>query len=1105
MKSRIIPILLACASASLARADFNPVALTPDSYTYAIVVPASYAQAVPYCINVTAGSGSDLGDNTYYEQGLYNRIGQVAGNSGIPIHNTVFTNINNANMTFLMPPDYTVNNELMIDSGHASGTLTFNTQTTANNLAILCCGGGGSLTVNYTVTHNDNSTETGTLSLPDWFNGGPTVAWGANGRMDVNGNYNNFNTSAVNNNPPYLYALQITVSDALPITSIEFDTPSGNHGNFYAVSGSDSGSPWTPIPLNQSSFNVRGTIPGSIPFPVTATMDQGTNLTYNGNLATWFEEGYVRNNSLAGLPPSGSTFSSQSQPSHYYQMGDYSTNNATLIDKAHQIANIKPASPAIYSAIAFLTAGGDVGGGNKMTNICIMQHDDGVSETNMFFGYDWFENGVPGAIAYESDGRVNLANRTVNAIGTPYYPYLFETYFLLQDTTSPVTNIVVKYGTSPSDNSTTFIMAVSATSGGVPPVVSEGPLPTSQTLYPSQTATFTVGLTGTQPIGGYWEVENNGAYYPLSDGLDANGSTIFGSQTTTLTITNLELADSTNYVFVATNAYGSVTSPAGTLIVSPQTITITPANPVFYNSNNITLSVNLSPGPPVSLQWYSIDDSANSNNIAGATNSTYFIPLVTTNMNGYTYGVVAVNIYNTNAASVVLAISNSAAFLVGNLAPATGVAYVGAPVTYYVNAQGNWPMYIQWLVDGVAVNGATNFSFTLPAECGTSTVQASFSNALSGGVSVTTATVGLQAESYPTNITFNGNGTGWQTNGTLAIIANNVLELTDGTNGGQASSAFYAVPQYVGGSWTASFTYNSHGGSADGTAFVLQTTNATAVGGGGGQLGYNGIAGNSLAFEINLYPGNNETPGIALAFDGATGVYKTAAPVDTASTNDIYVTLNWANGVLAVSLTDAGTLAHYSTNYTVGPIASVLGDDIAYVGFTGADGGAISYQTVSNFQFQSIIPPVSLSVSPVTGNSIVLSWPTNDANFVLQTNVSLSAPAWGTGPAPVVVLDFGVAELRRQQVLSGRPRGRLGPARSPPARPHRGLPARRRHSLVERTRLHTGESFPVPQHLYAFLGATHAGSRWTHDFALILQSYSAVPRRNPGCSSAGRN
>ena len=134
MKSRILPLLLSCACVSVARADFNPVVLTPSSYTFDIVVPATYATPLAYAINVTAGSGSSLGDNTYYEQGLRPVDAQgLGGNSGIPPHNTIFTNINNPNETFLLPPDYTTNNEIMVDEIFSTGTFTFNTPTTATD------------------------------------------------------------------------------------------------------------------------------------------------------------------------------------------------------------------------------------------------------------------------------------------------------------------------------------------------------------------------------------------------------------------------------------------------------------------------------------------------------------------------------------------------------------------------------------------------------------------------------------------------------------------------------------------------------------------------------------------------------------------------------------------------------------------------------------------------------------------------------------------------------------------------------------------------------------------------------------------------------------
>jgi hypothetical protein len=374
--------------------------------------------------------------------------------------------------------------------------------------------------------------------------------------------------------------------------------------------------------------------------------------------------------------------------------------------------------------------------------------------------------------------------------------------------------------------------------------------------------------------------------------------------------------------------------------------------------------------------------------------------------NGYIYGIIASNLYGINTANVTLAVSDSPATLTSDISPLTAEAYAGAPVIYTVGVQGNSPITYQWTVNGNVVSGATSNRMVLTTPCGGATVQVAFSNILNSSW-VTTSLATLQSDASPTNLTFNVNGTGWQsnTNGTgtgLGAVTNGVLLLTDGA-GGEASSAFYKTQQYVGGAWTASFTYDSHGGGADGAAFILQSTNATAIGGPGGELGYGGIT-NSLAFEINLYPGNSQTIGIAMVTNATTGVYQSALPVNVNSTNSpINVVLNWSGGVLTATLTDSTTGATYSTNHVYGSVVPILGGNTAFIGFSGGDGGITAVQTISNFSFHSVLPSVALAASPVTGNSFTLSWSAADPSYVLQTTTSLSSPSWATGPTPTVV------------------------------------------------------------------------------------------------------
>lgn len=1568
----LIAFTLLLAVPGLMRAQpFNPVPLTQNSYTFSIVVPASAIEPEPECVGAFVGDGTTMKDNTFYEQGLYTPIvGATYYNSGIPFHNTVFTNINNANATFLMPPSYAPgsNDDLMIVSGQygyfPSGTFTLNTPTTAKSLALLDTGGNGGCTVTWIVTCQNGNTQTGSFSVPDWFTGGAAVAWGCNGRVDPNGNLNNLNSSTVNNNAPYMYQTVISgLTNTSPIVSIELDYASGGGvDNFFAVSTSTDNVHYSPAPV--TGFNIGTVVGDTVPYPVNATMDNGTNLANPGN--TWFENGYYAADYNYGLPASGSSFASFSQPTHTYQMGNYLTNDAILIDANHTNANVTPVTAGPYYGLAFLTAGGDIGGNNVMTNLCIIQHADGVNETNLFYGYDWFNQSLPTAIAWESNGRVYMNSRGLNNLGNAGLPYLFESYFALEDSSSPVTNIVVRYLTSPAGNSTTFIMAVSGATQPVAPLITIEPSPAHQAEFPTQSATISVSVSGTAPITSEWLVEQNGVFVPLANGTDANGSVVSGATTTTLTISDLTLLDSTNYEYIASNTSGSVTSsvvsvtvkapgaagvvpiadwnnianetyplgttisifsgtgpagglatlnivgtqaqngyasgggtngdgfnsslmdgymdagdqggstavvtigglndsttynvyiydfgdisrpnttnglpnytingttyyaptlggqgnngswdleatpvggtnfadtgfietttqptndinpdvdatnfgdyteitgvsptngtiaitpesdtksyrspfngvelvpvsgpsfgvhflgnttdpvsatptapflqyqsPVGTVVVptnhpvrfnlsvtidpsstpplsyqwydvvagnsiqavagatnstysivatndgtyecivtnyvgavtsAPVTVSITippapsayesavlalnpvgywplnetngtiaydyvgtnngtydgnyelgqpglpasagvgqslsahfdgssayvdvpsgganwnlnitgpmtvmgwvnvpsvtggipnaighsdssyrmallgdqpdfadagpdctdparisggvwhqlvgvydgtneycyvdgnlvdteassgkpsgstddltfgaapdylgsrnllgyicdvaiynyaltpsqidnvygsidsapfvaisPTNPVVNLGNNVTLTATLTGTPATSLQWFYIDNSGNSNNIAGATSATYTIVDPPASYSGYHFGLVAANLYGTNSAAVALTVNTVAASFapgLNNIGPLNAQTYAGAPVIYTVSAQGSLPINYTWTVDGEPISGATNATFTIPAECGTHLVQVAFSNAYNGGTAIISSQATLVVTNAPQLLTFNTNGAGWKLNssGTESVptfTANNVVELTD-NSGGENASLFYSAAQYV-GSFNASFIYQAGGSlAADGACFILQNSlNGTnSLGGGGGELGYAGIS-NSVALAINLYSPDGGV-GIALGTNGiihSTGGpgYGQTGPIAVASGDPISFGLNYANGVLQVTMMDLNTLATYATNYAV-QVTPILDSDMAYVGFSGADGGATSVQTISNFQFNSVAVPVPLSVARATGGSYTISWSAANPDYVLQTSTNLLG-AWVAGPAPTL-------------------------------------------------------------------------------------------------------
>jgi autotransporter-associated beta strand protein len=88
--------------------------------------------------------------------------------------------------------------------------------------------------------------------------------------------------------------------------------------------------------------------------------------------------------------------------------------------------------------------------------------------------------------------------------------------------------------------------------------------PASQTLYEQQTATFTTGVSGSQPLTYQWQTFDGGANYANV----TDGGRVSGSTTPSLVISNLALTDATNFVLVITNIAGSVTSSVATLTVN---------------------------------------------------------------------------------------------------------------------------------------------------------------------------------------------------------------------------------------------------------------------------------------------------------------------------------------------------------------------------------------------------------------------------------------------------------------------------------------------------------------------------------------------------------
>ncbi len=245
----------------------------------------------------------------------------------------------------------------------------------------------------------------------------------------------------------------------------------------------------------------------------------------------------------------------------------------------------------------------------------------------------------------------------------------------------------------------------------------------------------------------------------------------------------------------------------------------------------------------------------------------------------------------------------------------------------------------------------------------------------SGYSSTATATTQSQLPSLNFSAGFAGSTTALNYVGSARIV-NGFAELTDG-NTGEAGAVWSKTVQDI-RRFNVNFTFQLSNASADGFTFTLQRASATAIGGSGGALGYQGI-GTSVALKFDLYPTVSET---GLYQNGAApetvGALNMLPNIDTHSGHIISCSLQYNGTTLTQTLTDTVTNGVYSHVYTVN-IPAVIGGNSAWVGFTGATGGETAIQDIRTWTFTTVpssppAAPTGLTGTPASGTQINLAW-----------------------------------------------------------------------------------------------------------------------------------
>jgi hypothetical protein len=517
-KFAFLPLGLALTLVSLARADYNPVGLTPGSFNADVVVEKTASAPLPAFANATMDAGTNNTGSTFYEMGYANfPLAGAALATGLPHPGTVIAAVSNANYTFQMPSDYAANNAVLIGpyTGFTTGTLTLTAPAPRAALSVLAAAGNGPETNTVTVHYAGGSTQVLTLVVEDWTVGSSNIVWFSNGRVDL-GNGNLGSLAPVNGTNRRLLRYDIALTDTVNnVTSIDFAYACGGRAAIFGLSGSTDGATFTPMTV--TGFNRDMIVEASAPKcgftpTVSVTLDGGPSVSGS----TFYETGF--NGNTDGLPHPGANVV---YGNHTWTMASsYTANDCAFVGDYDGLrtATVTLNSASALSGLSFLTAAG-----NGPTAISVtVTHAGGGAETFTISSLDWGNNS---SVAFTAGGRA-----APNGLGRGTTFYLHPADIVLADTVDPVTSIAFTWVST--GRAAIYAIAGQSTAGGnYSPVavagwngdsiIEKAATPTA----PLYTATTVSMDGGTNNSANTWYEQG---YYPTypSSGLPAAGSTI---------------------------------------------------------------------------------------------------------------------------------------------------------------------------------------------------------------------------------------------------------------------------------------------------------------------------------------------------------------------------------------------------------------------------------------------------------------------------------------------------------------------------------------------------------------------------------------------------
>ena len=896
---------------------------------------------------VSMDGGTNNTGNTWYERGYY----ALQPNSGLPAPGALITSLDLPDHQYQMPTNYAGNNAIYVDRTHPVANVTPTTPAWYSALSFLSATANNSVTNQCIMQYSDGTSETNLFVSRDWFDVTP-YAFSARGRMNLNNQTINNDPGRTANPNPRLYEAQFALNapPSVLLTNVLLTWVGAINTNtarmvVLAVSGTTGAV--APIIREQ---------------PVGFTTMEGSNVVLSATMG-------------GGTPPFSYQWQilSNGEYVNVVNGGHLSGANTPILS----FTNIIWTNAGTYR---FLASGPSLITTSAVATVTVLSGLPDVTQpTDAIVVYQPNGGDVPPAAEGVEHAIDNLTSKYFNR-GTGTTPFGGPAGFEVTPAVGGTILNVLRFYTAndaterdPAD----YLLEGSRDGGATYTTIASGTL----TLPDGRNAADLALNPFTLPMQEVRFANTTGyTKYRVS-------STATKSPTSMMQIGEVELL-------------GMVDSN------SVPTIMVAPVSTSANEGASATFSVTaIGPGP-LGYRWYDVTSGDPGTVIPGQNTATLTLTGITAAMNGNTYRVAV-----TNAFGAVLspALPNPGAMLtvvsgmpvIQTDIPTEGLVYAGRTAVLPVTISGTEPFTLQWQKDG------SNLSDTARISGSHSNVLSIVQSQLSDAGNYQLATIhntygdaqsALQALIVQNIPALTPNGVGWALNGTPtpAPVTGGVLWLTEGA-GNTSRSAWYKFPLYV-GAFKASFLYQDiGGGGADGIAFALQNDSRglTALGGGGGGLGYLGIT-NSVALQFNIY----NAGGIAFNTNGTVGNFSATTPVDVRGGDPIKVDITYAAGVMHLVLSNTATAGTFTADLPVGSLPARLGADTAYVGFTGASGGMASTQIVSEFTYI----PQPIMTAKAVGGTVVLAWPASVGGYSLQSSGSLATPNWGDAGLTVTVV-----------------------------------------------------------------------------------------------------